>query len=154
MYNEEFAATGAGLSRLTLFWQASCFPEQGIYTPPRIHHISVGPVPTNSRYGSKTLIHSAVHMLESCKDYASAHQISFEKITPIVDRDFMELSETQVGVPKISSITCSGPMRWSDAQINRRENHLFYSYFIQTHIYLQYAHLLYMCSYNCLFTQV
>ena len=45
---------------------------------------TVGPVLTASGYGSRTLTHSAAYMLESSKDHASA--LSYEKITPIIDR--------------------------------------------------------------------
>ena len=45
---------------------------------------TVGPVPVASGYGSRTLTHSAVHVLQSSKDNASS--LLCEAISPTIDR--------------------------------------------------------------------
>ena len=56
---------------------------------------TVGPVPVASGYGSRTLTHSAVHVLDSSKDHASAFSSQCEKIhTQHGDNDLWELSFT------------------------------------------------------------
>ena len=64
---------------------------------------TVGPVPAASGYGSRTLTRSAVHVLDSSKDKASALSSKHEKIhTQFVNDDLRESLETGIGDPKRS----------------------------------------------------
>ena len=69
---------------------------------------TVGSVPAASGYGSRTLTHSEVHMLDCSKDNASEISFLHEKThTQNVDNDLRELSETEVGYPKVPPFTGS-----------------------------------------------
>ena len=61
---------------------------------------AVGPVPVASCYNSRTLTHSAVHVLDSSKDHASALSSLHENIhTPFVNDDLRKSLETGIGDP-------------------------------------------------------
>ena len=87
-----------------LFLRASTLLDERESETHRFDCNTVGPVPVASGYGSRTLTHSGVHVLDSSKDHASALSLLHEKIhTHIVDSDFKELSETGIGGPKVFS---------------------------------------------------
>ena len=82
----------------------------------------VGPVPVASSYGSRTLTHSAVHVLQSSKDHASALSSLHEKIhTQNNDNGLWELSETKVGdskrLPKIDPLVGRSDAKLCGTQI-------------------------------------
>ena len=72
----------------------------------------IADVQATSGYGSRTLTHSAVHVLKSSKENASALSSLDEKsYVQMRDNDLRELSETQIGDPKRFSDVNSGPTR-------------------------------------------
>ena len=97
-----------------LFLRTSTLLDEGESVTHRFDCNTVGLVPLASGYGSRTLTHSAVHVLDSSKDNASALSSLHEKIpTQNGDNDLWELSETQVGDPKRLS--------WIDSFVGRSD---------------------------------
>ena len=96
------------LNRVDTFLRADALLDEGESVTHRFDCNTVGPVPAASGYGSRTLTHSAVHMLDSSKDHASALSSLYEKIhTQNDDNGLRELSEAEVGYFKIPSFTGS-----------------------------------------------
>ena len=86
------------------FLTANTSLEEEKYVNHRIDCNTVGPVHMASGFGSRTLTHSAVHMLDSSKDHASASSSLYGTIhTQFINSDFKELSKTKVEDPKRSS---------------------------------------------------
>ena len=82
---------------------------------------TLGPVPVASGYGSRTLTHSAVHVLDTSKDHASALSSLYEKIhTQNDDNGLWELSETEVGYFKIPPFTGSNLRLVKDGVLQRQ----------------------------------
>ena len=112
-----------GKSGEDLFLRADSLLGKGESTH-RFDCNTVGPVPVASGYGSRTLTHSAAHMLKSSKENASALSSLDEKsYVQMVDNDLRELSETQIGVPKASDKvdnTTSGVLR--DQMVESKKN--------------------------------
>ena len=61
-------------------------PFFGTQSAIKIDCNTVGPVPTASGYGSKTLIRSVEHVPDSSTDNASANPTSKNEISPIIVR--------------------------------------------------------------------
>ena len=88
----------------TFFWPAKDLHERGVGVKPQGDCNTVGPIYTASGYGSGTLSHSAVRVLDKSKYHASAYTtLSTEEIhTQNVDSDFKELSDPTSGTQKLT----------------------------------------------------
>ena len=109
-----------------LFLRANTLLDEEESITHRSDYNTVGPVPVASGYGSRTLTHSAVHVLDSGKDHVSALSSLHVKIhARYGDSDLWELSETQVGDPKRFSKVSGGPTRGSYTVEGVAKNPLF-----------------------------
>ena len=78
--NPDAGIASPGKSGGDLFLRAGDLLYEGESFTHRFDCNTVGPVPVASGYGSRTLTHSAVHVLDSSKDQASSPQC--EAISP------------------------------------------------------------------------
>ena len=81
------------------FLRANTLLYEGESVTHRFDCNTVGPVPVVSGYGFRTLTHSAVHVLDSSKDNASALSSGHEKILRMVITTFESYQRLKSGTP-------------------------------------------------------